>query len=168
MGLIGPIYSGALVKANPHGGWRWMFWINGIFYGISLILVFFLYKEKSRVRGLGLTKKEVIQKFDYVGLLLFTGGTLSFLCGLAWGGDRRYGWNTAHAIAPTVIGAVTLIIFLPLYEVYVAKWPLIDRSLFRYRNFIILNIQTFVIGFVQFSTFVCKLSVEFRLLRIHC
>jgi Fungal trichothecene efflux pump (TRI12) len=91
-----------------------------------------------------------------LGLFLLTGGTVTFLCGLSWGGDGRYGWKTAHAIAPTVLGTMILVIALPLYEVYGAKYPLVDRSLFRTRNFIILNVQTFVIGFVQFSTYVCK------------
>jgi len=125
-------------------------------YGISFFLIFFIYQEKSRVKALGLTNKQVVKRFDYVGLLLLTGGTVIFLTGLSWGGDVRYGWKTPHAIAPTVIGTVILVIALPLYEVYGAKYPLVDRSLFKTRNFIILNVQTFVIGFVQFSTYVCK------------
>jgi MFS family permease len=155
MALIGPIYAGALTKSAAHG-WRWMFWINGIAYGISFLLILFMYQEKSRVKALGLTTQEVAKRFDYLGLILLTGGTVSFLCGLSWGGDKRYGWSTAHAIAPTVVGLVAIVIVLPLYELYGAKYPLVDRCLFRSRNFIVLNVQTFVIGFVQFSTYVCK------------
>lgn len=153
--IVGPVYSGALVKQS-RSGWRWMFWINGIAYGISFILLFFTYREKSRVKAMGLTNRQVVKRFDYVGLLLLTAGTVIFLCGLSWGGDRRFGWKSAQAIAPTVIGTSTLVIALPLYEMFVAKYPLVDRSLFKNRNFAILTVQTFMIGFVQFSTFVCE------------
>lgn len=133
-----------------------MFWINGMAYGISFILILFMYQEKSRVKALGLTTKTVMKSFDYLGLILLTGGTVSFLCGLSWGGDKRYGWRSPHAIAPTILGLVVLIVILPLCELYGAKYPLVDRSLFKSRNFVVLNVQTFVIGFIQFSTYVCK------------
>lgn len=119
-------------------------------------MIFFIYRPKSRIRALGLTKREVAKRFDYLGLLLFIGGTVCFLTGLSWGGDRRYGWHSPHAIVPTVIGCLVLVVILPVYEAFVVKWPLIDRRLFKSRNFVCLNIQTFVVGFVQFACNVCK------------
>lgn len=33
------------------------------------------------------TKMQVLKDFDYVGVVLFTGGLLIFLMGLSWGGS---------------------------------------------------------------------------------
>lgn len=153
--VLGPIYAGAFVKAKA-SGWRWTFYIDAILYGITFVILFLIYKPNSRVKALGLTNKEVAKRFDYVGLILFVGGTVTFLTGLAWGGEETYGWKSPHALAPTIIGLVVLIVALPLYEGFVAAYPLIDRGLLKNRNFVVLNVQTFVVGFIQFSSTVCK------------
>ena len=53
-----------------------MFFINAIAYGIGGLMILFIYKEKSRVKALGLTNKQIARRFDYIGLILFTGGKL--------------------------------------------------------------------------------------------
>ena len=152
--VLGPIYGGAFIRARPDG-WRWVFYINAILYGFSFILILALYRPKSRVKALGLTNRQVAKNFDYLGLALFAGGTTAFLCGLSWGGDKRYGWKSAHAIVPTTVGLAALVLCFPLYEAYVSRYPLVNRSLFKYRNFNVLNVQTFVTGFAEFSINVC-------------
>jgi magnesium-transporting ATPase (P-type) len=76
------------------------------------------------------TKREVIQDFDFVGLILFVGGLLIFLMGVSWGGSY-YPWKSTHVIATIIIGFLALVAFI-LYEVYMPlKEPLVPMHLFR-------------------------------------
>lgn len=67
----------------------------------------------------------------------------------------RYGWKNAHAIAPTVVGLVIILIVLPVYELFGVKNALFDRQLFRDRTFIMINIISFVEGFALLTSNVC-------------
>jgi hypothetical protein len=51
-----------------------------------------------------------------------------FLLGLSWGGSI-YPWRSAGVICAILIGALTLAVFV-IYEIYVAKQPLVDMKLF--------------------------------------
>jgi hypothetical protein len=76
------------------------------------------------------TKKQVIQDFDYVGLILFTAGIILFCMGISWGGSY-YPWKSAHVIVTIIVGFFTLVVF-SLYELYVPlKEPLIPMHLFK-------------------------------------
>lgn len=76
------------------------------------------------------TKRQVIEDFDFIGLILFVGGLLIFLMGISWGGSY-YPWKSAHAIATIVIGFLTLVAFI-LYESFMPlEEPLVPMYLFR-------------------------------------
>jgi hypothetical protein len=76
------------------------------------------------------TKRQVIQDFDFVGLILLVGGLLIFLMGVSWGG-QLYPWKSAHVIATIVIGFLTLVVFT-LYEALAPlNEPLVPMYLFK-------------------------------------
>jgi hypothetical protein len=76
------------------------------------------------------TKTEVIRDFDYIGLILFTGGILVFCIGVSWGGSY-YPWKSAHVIASIIVGFFALVAFA-IYELVVdLKEPLMPMRLFR-------------------------------------
>jgi hypothetical protein len=75
------------------------------------------------------TRRQVFEEFDFIGLVLFSGGLLVFLMGLSWGGSY-YPWNSAHVIATIVVGFLTLVVFI-LYECFAPlKEPLVPMKLF--------------------------------------
>jgi hypothetical protein len=76
------------------------------------------------------TKMQAIKDFDYVGLILFVGGLITFLLGISWGGSY-YPWKSAHVIVTIITGFFALVAFA-LYELYVdLKEPLIPMHLFK-------------------------------------
>lgn len=50
------------------------------------------------------TRRQVIRDFDYIGLILFSGGLLVFLMGVSWGGSY-YAWKSVHVIT-TIVGRI--------------------------------------------------------------
>lgn len=76
------------------------------------------------------TRKQVIQDFDYVGLILCSAGVVLFCMGVSWGGSY-YPWKSVHVIVTIIVGFFTLVAFT-LYELYVPlKEPLIPMHLFK-------------------------------------
>lgn len=74
--------------------------------------------------------KAMLYDFDWVGLVLFAGGLVTFLIGLSWGGSV-HPWRSAHVLASILSGACALIIFV-IYECFAAlKEPLIPMHLFK-------------------------------------
>lgn len=74
------------------------------------------------------TKRQVIRDFDFIGLILFSGGLLIFLMGVSWSGSY-YPWKSAHVIATIVVGFLSLVAFV-LHEVFAPlKEPLVNLFL---------------------------------------
>lgn len=75
------------------------------------------------------TRRQVIEDFDFIGLILFSSGLLIFLMGISWGGSY-YPWKSAHVIATIVVGFLSLVAFV-LYETFASlKEPLVPMNLF--------------------------------------
>ncbi|KAH0829694.1 hypothetical protein AYO21_10601 [Fonsecaea monophora] len=91
--------------------WRWCYYLAIIIQGVAVILLavaYFppsveqLHSEKSR--------RQLISEIDYLGIFLYTAGTVLFLLGVSWGGST-YPWKSSEVIACLVVGGVTLILF---------------------------------------------------------
>lgn len=63
--------------------------------------------------------KELIKRFDWIGIVLYTLSLLLFLMGLNWGGGL-YAWDSAHVVGTLVAGAVGFIIFI-IWEAYLPR-----------------------------------------------
>ena len=92
-------------------GWRGCYYVMIAVNALSVTCWFLFYHPPTfHMKHQDKTKMQVLKDFDFVGLVLFTGGFLIFLFGLSWGGSV-YPWKSAHVIATIVIGAITLVIF---------------------------------------------------------
>ena|SRR5277367_1642789 len=66
--------------------WRWGAWISVILCAINFVMLWIFYNPPPRANSLGLTKREIVARIDFVGGLLSIGGFSIFLLGLQWGG----------------------------------------------------------------------------------
>ena len=79
--------------------------------------------------------RDKLHQIDYIGICLFVPSTAAFLIPLTWGGVL-YSWKSWHTLVPLLLGATGLAVFT-LYEVYIAKHPIIPPSIFHNRTAII-------------------------------
>jgi hypothetical protein len=66
--------------------WRWGAWIPLALTGVAFVLVLVQYHPPPRVNSIGLEKKSVLSRIDYVGSILWITGSGLFLTGLQFGG----------------------------------------------------------------------------------
>ncbi|KAH0840422.1 hypothetical protein AYO21_03059 [Fonsecaea monophora] len=135
-------------------GWRYTFYIGILANGLSLVFTVIFYHPPGFV-GLhpdGKTIRQQLRELDYVGLFLFTGGLTVLLVGIGFGGNP-YPWTSATVLAPLIIGAVTLIVAFPLWQVYGPGTEKLcpPHLIKRWRRFTLPLIINFTAGFTLYS-----------------
>jgi EmrB/QacA subfamily drug resistance transporter len=138
----GPSLGGFI---TDHWGWRWTFYINIPLGGIALAMVTaVLHLPKRERRSSGI---------DYVGAGLLTVGITAIVLLTTWGGTE-YDWGSPMIVGLGVVGVASLAAF-----VY-AEWraertgsvePVVPLHIFRNRNFSLMSLIGFVLGFVMFG-----------------
>ena len=123
---------------NPKLGWRWCFYINIIFVGIAIVLLFFFYHPPTfDLLHERKTKRQILKELDYLGIFLWTAGLTIFLMGLSWGGTM-YPWKSAATLTSILLG-LGLIVALFIWESYAnLTYPAIPVHFFANRGFISL------------------------------
>ncbi|KAJ5437816.1 uncharacterized protein N7458_008814 [Penicillium daleae] len=110
-----------------HSNWRYVGAFCGAWNGFGLLITVLFYKPPPRVNSLGLSRKEIISRIDFVGGFLSITGLILFMAGMQWGG-YMYPWSSAHVLAPLILGFVMLIAFA-FWEIYGAKYPIFPTRL---------------------------------------
>lgn len=95
--------------------WRWIFWINLPIAGLGGILIAVFFRLK-RTKG-NLNSK--VKRFDWLGSVVFTAATLSFLIPLTWGGVN-YPWDSWRTLVPLLVGVAGLVGF-SLWELRLSR-----------------------------------------------
>ena len=146
------LVTGATVKyqvGGPLEGWRYSYYLPGMFAGLNSVLVFLVYHPPPTRIQREAGDKSLIRSLDFVGFLLAVSGLICFTMALVWGGNI-YSWNSAHVIASLTVGIVTLIAF-GIYEWKGTSTGLLDHRMFENRNFPILLAVAFVDGILLFG-----------------
>ncbi|KAJ6003180.1 hypothetical protein N7451_005727, partial [Penicillium sp. IBT 35674x] len=110
-----------------YSSWRYVGAFSGAWNAFGLLITVLFYFPPPRTNSVGLSRREVISRIDFVGGFLSITGLIVFLAGLQWGG-YMYAWSSAHVLAPLIIGFLLLVAFA-FWEVYGAKYPIFPTRL---------------------------------------
>jgi EmrB/QacA subfamily drug resistance transporter len=137
LAMIGGPLVGGFITDN--WGWRWSFYINIPLGAVALFVI-------SAV--LHLPGKRSEGRIDYLGAGLLTVGITALVLITTWGGTQ-YGWGSATIVALLVVGVLSLAAFG--YVQTRAAEPVMPLRIFRSRNFSVMTVIGFIVGFVMFG-----------------
>ncbi|KAI1102553.1 MFS general substrate transporter [Jackrogersella minutella] len=108
-GLVGSLGAGAVTNVDA-GGWRYIFWIQAAFHGITAVGLFAFYWPPKHVEYPKMTLRELTWACDPIGSSLFVSSATLLLVALNWAGGS-YAWGNPHVAVPLSLGLALLIAF---------------------------------------------------------
>jgi EmrB/QacA subfamily drug resistance transporter len=134
-GASGPILGGVLITRLD---WRWIFFVNLPMGALVLVMAVAFMPATER------TGRKVRHKFDLPGVLLASAALFSLALALTEG--EKYGWN-GWIWALMGAAAALVAVFVRYERGRQDDDPLVPFSLFRDRNFVVMNFVGIAVSF---------------------
>ncbi|MGQ5224883.1 MDR family MFS transporter [Streptomyces sp. yara] len=132
----GPLVGGTI---TDNWGWRWAFYTNLPLGVIALAAIGAV---------LHLPRKQSQAGIDYLGVALLTVGITAIVLVTTWGGTE-YAWTSTRIMELTALGVASLVGFV-FWQTRAAE-PVVPLHIFRSRNFTLMSVIGFIVGFVMFG-----------------
>ncbi|MFI0419909.1 MDR family MFS transporter [Spongiactinospora sp. 9N601] len=134
--IAGPLVGGFI---TDHLDWRWAFYVNLPLGGAALVLL---------ALRLKLPKYRTEHRIDWIGAILLSIGITALVLVTTWGG-HQYAWASPQIIGLAVVALAALAAFVPV-ELRAAE-PIMPLGLFKIRNFSLISLVGFLLGFAMFG-----------------
>ncbi|WP_312872065.1 MDR family MFS transporter [Streptosporangium becharense] len=134
--IAGPLVGGFI---TDHLDWRWAFYVNLPVGFVALALL---------AAKLKLPRLRTEHRIDWTGAALLSIGITALVLITTWGGND-YAWGSPQILALTAVAVVSLALFVPVERR--AAEPIMPLGLFRNRNFTLVSLVGFLLGFAMFG-----------------
>lgn len=142
--VIGPIIGGVFAS-SPNRGWRWAFYFQlPIILAAAIATAIFLPRIGFSDRRM---LKQKFKTIDYVGSVLFVGGSTLFLLGLLFLAPPSVPFTAPKVIVPFFVGLLLLLAFF-FWEHKGAVQPIVPLAIFRNNAVNRIFVLNFVFGYV--------------------
>ncbi|MFC0864000.1 MDR family MFS transporter [Sphaerimonospora cavernae] len=136
--IAGPLVGGFI---TDHLNWRWAFYVNLPLGGVALIWL---------ILKLHLPKHRTEHRIDWSGAAVLTVGITAIVLITSWGGQKHgYPWGSWQILGLAGLAVVALALFIPVERR--AAEPIMPLHVFRDRNFALINVLGFLLGFAMFG-----------------
>ncbi|MEZ0075412.1 MDR family MFS transporter [Planotetraspora sp. GP83] len=136
--IAGPLVGGFI---TDHLNWRWAFYVNLPLGGVALLWL---------VLKLHLPKYRTEHRIDWLGAAVLTVGITALVLITSWGGQAHgYPWGSWQILALAAVAVVALGLFIPIERR--AAEPVMPLHVFRDRNFSLISLVGFLLGFAMFG-----------------
>ncbi|KAI0003579.1 MFS general substrate transporter [Xylariaceae sp. FL0662B] len=150
-GLIGSLGAGALTNVDA-GGWRYIFWLQAGFHGITSLGLFCFYWPPKHVESSSpkMSLRDYVWACDPVGSTLYVSSATLMLLALDWAGGA-YAWSDPHVAIPLSLG-LALMVGFGVYEWRGRPDGLIAHVFFRSNANFALSVFAFAVeGWIFYS-----------------
>ncbi|MER7458559.1 MDR family MFS transporter [Micromonospora sp. NPDC126480] len=134
--VAGPLVGGFI---TDHLSWRWAFYVNLPLGGVALAVL---------VATLHLPRHRTEHRIDWLGAALLSVGITAVVLITTWGGNE-YDWGSPQILGLAALALVALVAF-GLVERRAAE-PILPLGLFANRNFALISVIGFLLGFAMFG-----------------
>ncbi|MEH0935574.1 MDR family MFS transporter [Micromonospora psammae] len=134
--VAGPLVGGFI---TDHLSWRWAFYVNLPLGGVALVLL---------IATMHLPKYRTEHRIDWLGAALLSVGITAIVLVTTWGGNE-YDWASPQILGLSALALLALVVF-GFVERRAAE-PILPLGLFANRNFALISVIGFLLGFAMFG-----------------